>query len=244
GFRSGARIVPETAVMMETQRLILYVALGLVLMLLWQSWIQYTTPTRPPVENEQVQAGGSGTTAPARDATVPDAPDAPSAPAAPSTPGTPADTTVEASAPTELGGTIIVETDLIRAELSTIGGDIRKVELLDYPVDVDHPEVPLSLMSSQPPSIFMTETGLLGRGHEFPNHRTDWQIDGDRFTLDSGQDSLEITFSHEAGAVTYRKVYRFHRDSYLADVEFRVDNGSDTPWSGYQYAQFVRTDYE
>ncbi len=232
--------------MMETQRLILYVALGLVLMLLWQSWIQYTTPTQPPGQNEQVQAGGSDTTTPARDATVPDAPDAPSAPsapAAPSTPGTP-DASTEAPAQAEAGGTIVVETDLIRAELSTIGGDIRKVELLDYPVDVDHPEVPLSLMSSEPPNIFMTETGLLGRGHEFPNHRTEWRIDGEKFTLDSGRDSLEITFSHEAGAVTYRKVYRFRRDSYLVDVEYRVDNGSDTPWSGYQYAQFVRTDYE
>ncbi|MCZ7600989.1 MAG: membrane protein insertase YidC [Gammaproteobacteria bacterium] len=165
-------------------------------------------------------------------------------PSTPGTPGATADTTAEAPAPTELGGTVIVETDLIRVELSTIGGDIRKVELLDYPVDVDHPEVPLSLMSSQSPNIFMTETGLLGRGHEFPNHRTEWRIDGDRFTLDPGQDSLEITFSHEAGPVTYRKVYRFHRDSYLVDVEYRVDNGSETPRSGYQYAQFVRSDYE
>lgn len=227
--------------MMETQRLILYVALGLVLMLLWQSWIEYTTPTAP-APRPVAQQAGDGTPA------TPDGLEDGSVPAAPEAPG--AVSVAEATDPEATGGqaggrTIVVETDLIRAEISTIGADIQKLELLDYPVDVGHPDRSLSLMSAEPPDIFIAETGLLGRDHDYPNHRTEWSIDGDRFDLGEGEDAVTLTFTWSTGgALTYTKTYRFGRDTYLVDIEYGVDNGSDSDWTGFQYAQFARTDVE
>lgn len=219
--------------MMETQKLILYVALGLVLMLLWQSWIQYTTPTTPVASTPA--AGNGITAATPDDGTVPTAPDAPASDLPTAAPA--------AGEASESGRTIVVETDLIRASISTIGADIRKVELLGYSVDVDHPDQSLSLMNDLPPDLFLSESGLLGRGHDYPNHKSEWRIEGERFALQDGDDAVELVFSFDGGdGVVYRKVYRFARDSYRIGVRYEVDNNSQADWSGYQYAQFVRTE--
>ncbi|KAA3621009.1 MAG: membrane protein insertase YidC [Proteobacteria bacterium] len=219
---------------METQRLILYVALGLVLMLLWQSWIEYTTPTRPVGETTVSATTGEGRESDV--ANVPEAPDTPGQAAAPAT---------EALPSTGSARTVTVETDLLRVEISTVGADIRKVELKNYPVDVDHPDQALPLMTPNQPNVFISETGLLGRGHAFPNHRTEWSVDGDQFTLADGADAVEVVFRwFEDSGLTYRKTYRFVRDSYLIDYRYEIDNGTDIDWSGFQYAQFARTEVQ
>jgi len=38
------------------------------------------------------------------------------------------------------------------------------------------------------------------------------------------------------------KTYVFRRDSYVVEVEHRVENHSDQPWRGAQYRQFQRTE--
>lgn len=225
---------------METQRLILYVALGLVLMLLWQSWIEYTAPSRPVGEMTTSATGEprQGEEVETPDFTVPDTPEMPAQPGVVSTPTDIGDEAGSAR-------TIHVDTDLFRAELTTIGADIRKIELKKYSVDVEHQDQWLPLMNPTPPDVFISETGLLGRGHEYPNHKTEWIIEQDRFELAPGDDSLEITFRWQASPqLGYLKTYRFHRDSYLVDVEFEVDNATDTNWSGFQYAQFARSEFD
>ncbi len=222
--------------MMETQRLILYIALGLVLMLLWQNWIEYTTPQLPV---QTTATGSASLPATGGDDNVPTAPSLPATPSVAAAPGAPNAGSMGESADSRR---IRVETDLLRVEIDTIGADIRKVELLGYSVDVDHPDQSLALMMSTPPDIFTAETGLLGRERDYPNHRTTWRITGDDFRLAQGDDTLEVAFDWDsADGIGYRKVYRFNRDSYVVDVRFEIDNRSESPWVGYQYAQFVRT---
>jgi YidC/Oxa1 family membrane protein insertase len=224
--------------MMETQRLILYVALGLVLMLLWQSWIEYTAPARPV--GEIVTSGNNETTVDGQ----PSVPDF-TVPATPETPDRPVAAAEPLAPDSGAARTVVVETDLLRAELTTLGADVRKIELKQYSVDVQHQDQMLALMQPNLPDVFISETGLLGRGHDFPNHKTEWSIDQDRFELAQGSETLEVTFRWQASPeLEYLKTYRFQRDSYLVDVEYRVDNGTATPWSGFQYAQFARTEFD
>ncbi len=218
--------------MMETQKLILYVALGLVLMLLWQSWLDYTQPTQPLVETTAVD--GISTPADINDGSLPVAPQMPA------TGGSTIEQPTESIS--EDSRTITVETDLIKATLSTIGADIRQVKLVDYPIAIDKPDQPLALMLVNPPDIFISETGLLGRGHEFPNHKTPFSIGQDHFRLAAGDKYVDVVFDWSADdGVSYRKIYRFSRNSYEVEIRYEINNGSQTNWSGYQFAQFVRT---
>ena len=228
--------------MMETQKLILYVALGLVLMMLWQSWLEYNAPD-VPVGQPQVsqQADGGTPSAPAlpQDGSVPEAPAAPAATATPSTPGvqTASDNVQELD-------TITVDTDLIKVEISTIGADIKSVRLKQYPVKVDTPDDHLQLMSQTPPDIFLAETGLLGRDFEFPNHKTPYRVAQQSYNLGSDS-SLDVVFSWTApDGIEYNKIYTFQPDTYVINVRFTVNNTSGQDWQGYQYAQFARTQVE
>ncbi|GJL83525.1 MAG: membrane protein insertase YidC [marine bacterium B5-7] len=220
--------------MMETQRLILYVALGLVLMLLWQSWIKYTLPPSavPTTTSQGVESDSA-------------VPDDGSVPVVPSSPDAPESTQVAPETPVDsdsAGQLIVVDTDLFRVDISTIGADIREVELKKYSVDVEHPDQPLVLMTPDQPDVFISETGLLGRDSSYPNHKTSWSIEGDRFKLGDGDQNLKVVFTYTSDdGVSYRKVYTFNRNSYLIDLEYQIQNSSNESWSGYQYAQFART---
>ena len=222
--------------MMEFQRLILYVALGLVLLMLWQSWLEFTNPTLPAPGQDTVQPGGERRPAlqQADDGTVPEAP-----PAAPVVAGDSQPAPAEAP---DTGRVVTIKTDLLRVDLSAVGADVRGVDLLQYPIEVDAPDQPLRLMTSMPPNLFYTESGLLGRGHELPNHKTAYTVEPGPRRL-GGDEFLEVAFRWTSPSqVRYRKVYRFQRDSYEIGVRYEIDNAAAADWTGYQYAQFVRTE--
>ncbi|MFT5111940.1 MAG: YidC/Oxa1 family membrane protein insertase [Parasphingorhabdus sp.] len=224
--------------MMETQKLILYVALGLVLMLLWQSWLEYSAPT-VPVGQQQSQTGSSPSTPAIDDGSVPDAPvtQATQASALPSAPGV---ESAEEGIPES--DTITVDTDLLRVSISIIGADIKRVRLKKYPVTVDDRDNYLDLMSQTQPDVFVGESGLLGRDHDFPNHKTAYQVTKSEYSLSEGDSTLEVVFNWLAeDGIEYSKQYTFHRDSYEIDIAFKVNNLSNLDWTGYQYSQFART---
>ena len=63
---------------------------------------------------------------------------------------------------------ILVETDAVRLELDTEGGDIRVLELKNYPENKDHPEQPVRLFTDQD-LIFIAQNGLIGDDWAAPN---------------------------------------------------------------------------
>ena len=220
---------------MDAQRAVLLIALALVLMFLWQAWLEHErakTPTLAPAPVAE-----TAPTPAAEQGVVPEAPvESDVAPAA----GAPA-----AAVQPMLAGAeqIVVETDLVRAVIDTMGGDLRRVELLAYPVAVDRPGDPFSLMKDDGADIFIGQSGLIGSGREYPTHKVQYRAQQPEYRLANGQDSVRIPLSWTApDGVEYEKVYTFHRDRYLIDIDYRVTNASTDEWSGYLYAQFLRTE--
>lgn len=219
--------------MMETQKLILYVALGLVLMLLWQSWLNYSQP--PPIP-----ATGISSSDPSNPSTPVNSEDS-YVPSAPSNPDQPAKAQ-ELETVESVGATVEVITDLYRVTIGTVGADIRKVELLDYPLTVENPDEPLALMVSELPDLFYVETGLLGRDFQYPNHKTEFVSSKSEYILSGSDGSLDVAFEWSApDGVIYKKIYKFLRNSYEIDINYEIVNKSGSVWNGYQYSQFVRT---
>ena len=52
---------------------------------------------------------------------------------------------------------IIVETDVLRVVIDTLGGDVRKLDLLNYPVDVKKPEEKFRLLNDSNNNIFIVK---------------------------------------------------------------------------------------
>ncbi len=229
---------------LEIQRIILIGALALVLVMIWQSWVEFQQQyaTAPAVgDGRQTSRGaevvGGGEVAQSTASDIPEAPALPTPPRA--------DGAVEAqyapasSASEEL---IQVTTDLVRAHIDPRGGDLVRVELLRHPVSVDQPDQPFVLMHREAPGLFIAQSGLIGSGREYPNHGVTYSVD--RLIHDLGEDdALEVVLDWRApDGVAYQKVFRFRRDSYRIEVDFRVDNRSGQVWNGFVYGQLKQTE--
>ena len=142
---------------MDFQRLILFGALGMVLLLLWQSWLEYDADKNSSSFNNTTSA--QSTTQGANNATgesqADDVPQAPTASAATETTDIPSTVPVSQSLPAERR--VIVETDLIRAEIDTKGGDLRHLSLLTYPVSLEEPDTPFVLLNDKGADLFLIQ---------------------------------------------------------------------------------------
>ena len=228
---------------MDFQRLILFGALGMVLLLLWQSWLEYEADKNGTSFNAATSAQ-SATTQGANNASgetqVDDVPQAPTASAAVESTDIPSTVPVSQSLPAERR--VIVETDLIRAEIDTKGGDLRHLSLLTYPVSLEEPDTPFVLLNDKGADLFLIQDGLLSADKDTPNHHTVFSTDRENVTLAPGADSVDVhlDWTSEEG-VRFRKTFTFFRNSYFVDVTFTVDNQSAETWSGYRYSQILRT---
>src|SRR5688572_6061180 len=105
--------------MMDTQRLIAFVVFSFSALLLWDAWQKHNAPkvSAPVASTASAPAGVPQPTAPLS--------------AAPAQPGAVAVPQVPASAAqTPAGEVITIRTDLLEVDLSTAGGDIRRVTFL------------------------------------------------------------------------------------------------------------------
>ena len=211
--------------MMDTQRLIALIIFSLSALFLWEAWQKHTAP--------KVSAA-----APAITARPNDVPAVPASAPSSATASAPAPTTPSATAPQAAGEPITVSTDLFDIELSTVGGDIRRVTMKQQRSALD-PTKALPLMEPDPKHFFVTQTGLLGEG--LPNHKTVYEADRRSFALAPGQDSLEVRLrARDAQGAEVVKRYVFTRGTYVIDVSYDITNRVERPITPYAYFQFLR----
>jgi YidC/Oxa1 family membrane protein insertase len=222
---------------MDIRRTVLWVVFSLSLLVLWDNWMRYTgkpsmffpTATQPanpaadasgaknPPRSEvpQVSANGNAATPPA--------------PASPSQlPGN----TVN----TPAGSTITITTDLVKAEIDTLGGQLKRMELLKERDAVD-PTKNVVLFEATNGRTYLGESGLIGG--PFPNHKTLFTaLPGSR-TLDNGN-QVQLVLEAEQGGVKLTKTFTFRRGDYTIDLNHTVSNVGATPVSPSLYVQLVR----
>ena len=226
---------------MQFQRIMLFVALGLTLVMIWQSWLEFQArynnsdgqiltddgavtpggtsldevPDAPPVNNQ------TASTVPAVEGTVP---------------------VVKHSRSSSQ--VIRVSTDLVNAEIDPQGGDLVRVELVKHPVSVDTPEIPFVLMHRDDIDLFVAQSGLIGLDREYPNHNVQYTSSQTEYIM-GDNNGLDVTLNWTApDGVAYQKIFYFSHDSYRIEVSFQVTNNSDTQWTGFTYGQFKQTEIE
>jgi YidC/Oxa1 family membrane protein insertase len=221
---------------MDNQRLILFVVLGFLFLMLWQSWVEYSSPPQPTQISRDNKVNGDI----ADKGTIPETPTITS-----DSPTLGLDSASQALNQTAKGESVLVETDTLKVELNTNGAGINKVWLKKYSVDIDHPDELFQLMNDTGEDIYMAQGGLLVQNREFPTHKTLYTSSNKSYRLADGKDVLDVEFVwNSADGITYKKIYRFHRDSYIVDITYKVFNTSSKTWVGYQYNQFKRTPLE
>ncbi len=228
---------------MDIQRLVLFMAFGLVSMMLLQNWQAYQAEKYPPPVAQQQTQANPATDAPATGA-VPNAPDTPTAGPAPE--GVPEVAAIEmpaAPVTTSEGELIDVKTDLLHIKIDTQGGSLSYAGLNEYPVELKEPDVPVVLLQNNADQRYLAESGLTGTADsELPNHHTQYQAAQLSYEL-GDNDTIEVPLGYTGpDGVEYIKVYTFSRNSYRVGVRYIVNNKSATPWTGYFYGHLLRTE--
>ncbi|MBM3353415.1 MAG: membrane protein insertase YidC [Betaproteobacteria bacterium] len=215
---------------MDTQRLILLFVFSFSLLLLWDAWEREKRPKPPPVQAQP----GAAVPAPAAPAQSP-APAAPAAGAAPGPPAAAPAAVAPQGATDTKGETVQVRTDLLLAEIDTLGGTLKRVELIAHRDGTD-PKKNYTLLG--PEFAYEAQSGVAGEGG--PNHRSLWRLQPGARSLEPGSKSLELRLSAEGrDGLAVDKVYRFSRDSYLVEVALELRNTGAAPLSPFGYFQLT-----
>ncbi len=214
---------------MDIQRTVLWVVFSMSLLILWDNWMRYNGKPSMffPTPVTQQAANNS---APPNAAKAPEVPAASSA----ATPGASANT---APAPVAVTGEKInITTDLMKVEIDSVGGELRRLELLNHR-DTNDPKKNVVLFDNSAARTYLGETGLIGGS--FPNHRTQFAVrPGPRELGDKNQ--LQLVLEAEQGGVKLVKTYTFNRNDYAIGLRHEVHNLGAAPVSPSVYMQIVR----
>ena len=206
---------------MDNQRLILFVVFSFTLLLLWDAWQAKHQPPAPAPSVASTQTNAAPTPSQAMNLPAPGA------------------TATPASAALQRGQRAIIETDVLRAEIDSMGGDIRGLQLLGYREVEDKNKI-LDLFEDSATRPYVAQSGLIGAG--LPTHRSAFQLKPGTYRLQNGATQLQVplVWADPASGVRVEKIYTFTRGSYQVDLNTRVTNGGAQPVDLTPYYQLMR----
>ncbi|WP_020693854.1 membrane protein insertase YidC [Noviherbaspirillum massiliense] len=215
---------------MDIKRTVLWVVFSLSLLLLWDNWMRYNGKPSMffPTATQQQAKPAAGAGAPAGNVN-PDVPQASAA--APTTPAVVPGTSAAAQ-----GERITITTDVIKADIDTLGGELVRLELLKQKDTLD-PSKNVVLFDSSAQRTYLAQTGLIGG--PFPNHKSNFVAKPGPRSLD-GRNDVQLVLESEQNGVKLTKTYTFQRGSYTIDLKHEVANQSGAPVNPSLYLQLVR----
>jgi YidC/Oxa1 family membrane protein insertase len=202
---------------MDNRRLILLLVFSFSLIMLWDAWQKQSQPKLAPTAKTAPTAGAAAGAVPTP--TLP-----PAGPAA--VPGA-----VPGSAAVVAGAaTAKIRTDLYVAEISSLGGDITRLELVRHPETEDKSKNFL-LFDNGGKHVYLGQSGVIGEG--MPNHKTEWKLVAGEHVLKDGEQKLEVRLeAPAANGGKVAKTYVFQRGSY--QIEVRHDGVAPGAHAYYQ----------
>jgi len=228
---------------MDTKRFLLAIGSTLLILWLYQAWLEYQYPAYYQEQEQEAPASaeqGSGKAAetpepetetdrtPEGDTSVPQVSESRSTGQQPAVPGQ--------GAP-EKG--LAVSTDLLDLRFSARSGDPVAAQLKNYHQEDDPDSAPVSILAPSGDRVVVAQSGWVSSTGPGATHREAFKgPDVEEMRLDEGQKELSVTFSRTQEGIEFRKTYRFRRGSYQVPVEYTVINHTDQPWQGHVYGQF------
>jgi YidC/Oxa1 family membrane protein insertase len=137
---------------------------------------------------------------------------------------------------------IHVHTDVYDLDISTRGGTLETVRLLEYAQVKGQAARVLLENDASPQSVYLLQSGLTGPGDAaYPNHTATFSAPQQSYRLD-GAKELRVPLTWSGGGVTVTKTYVFTKGSYAIRLEYAIRNQGSAPWQARPYTQIYRND--
>jgi len=238
--------------MTNNPRIYLWIALALMIWLNYDAWQRDYGPPPGAITNTTQPQNAAPPATPSGNL----ANQLPEAPKAPATANTPATEPSGAGATTSSGAVpaasssetapaaiVHVRTDVLDVEISTRGGTIQRVDLLNYP-KVKGESTPVRLENQDSPdTLYLLQTGLIdSEPGAAPTHLSLLSSERSDYQLGSASElRVPLVWTGDQG-VKVTKTFVFRRGEYRVDVNYDVENHSQAPWTAAAYAQIFRND--
>lgn len=195
---------------MDTKRLILFVIFSASILMLWDAWQRQYAPKEPMTATQN-----SATVLTKQGTEV-----------------------AQANNAFKLvkSQRIQIKTDLYDVQIDTTGGDIRYIALQKHRADNSETHK-FVLMSDTAPMLYVAQTGF--RNAELPNDQSIYTTSSNNYIMQEGKDKLDVVLHWQANGVSVDKIYTFHRDRYVIDVRYQIQNNGVMPINPTVYYQLI-----
>lgn len=138
------------------------------------------------------------------------------------------------------GETISLSSDSLVLQIALKGGDIIDANLPKIKQEQDKDD-PFHMLMSNKAFTYQAQSGLIGKNGLDGKVRPEYASEKKAYALEDGQDSVSAALTFEKDGATYTKTYTLHRDSYVVDVKYTIDNTTDQELSVNFYGQLKQT---
>ncbi len=140
---------------------------------------------------------------------------------------------------------ITVKTNTLEVTIDTHGGDIVKVALPQHLATLENSDIPFELLNRTESHTYIAQSGLVGaNGTDSAAKRPTFTAQQNNYQMPSGTDVLNVDLTLTQNQVELTKRFIFHRDDYLVEIEYLIDNQGDTPWRANLFAQIKRDGFK
>jgi YidC/Oxa1 family membrane protein insertase len=131
---------------------------------------------------------------------------------------------------------VSITTDVFKVDIDTLGGQIKRLELLKFKDGID-PSKNQLLFQQGGDRVFLAQSGLVGAAN-LPNHNSGFTVRPGPRVLD-GANQVQLVLDSEQGGVRLTKTFTFKRGDYVIDVRHDVTNVGTAPVTPELYMQLV-----
>jgi len=227
---------------MDLQRSLLIGAIAVLSFMLLTEWVAFKDEKTASVAQETSRLISNGDAPVSESPNIPDLntqeleEDLPSAPAsADAKPETP-----EIAAGNS-GRIIQVHTDVLQLAIDLEGGDIIELALPKHLAELDKPDVPFVLLEQNNTRTYIAQSGLIGANGIDTGGRPTFITSSRRFKLGDSEESLTVDLNYQTeDGVSIIKRFTLRPGDYLIDVDYLVENNSDSRWQANLFGQIKR----
>jgi YidC/Oxa1 family membrane protein insertase len=215
---------------MDIRRIVLYMALALVSLSLWNTW-QFEHPqSKPVIENTENQKQEGQPLLPQ----ITPAADTSSVNS----------TTPQVDVPKNTNAPQVqVKTDVLNVTIDLQQGDVISSQLLDYPQSVEEKNKPFLLLQNQGNERYVANSNLfIASGQNVQALDFNFTSTQTQYELGPNQQQLTVTLNGKnSDGLEVKKGFIFNKGSYLIEVKYHIRNNSTNAWTGYLNTQLLRS---
>ena len=140
---------------------------------------------------------------------------------------------------------IQISTDTLQLSIDLTGGDIVGLSLPKYLKQLDVIDDPFVILESSTGRNYVAQSGLIGQNGVDTSGRALYRAEFDSYELQEDANSLQVDLVNtQQNGVTITKRFSFKRDSYLIDIDFLIQNNTETNWQANAFGQIRRNNFD